>query len=114
MTNKILGFQLETKQPGKGSASMEPVAAKKVLGVLITENMRFGIFMSNCCTNSGKVINEIKEQNNTSIMLEYDVWHLVKSLLKEIRHVTELQPWMETIKNFCGSPLTRPREIMNA
>ncbi len=35
-----------------------------------------------------------------NIDLEYDVWHLMKRILKEVRQIKELQPWLETIKNF--------------
>ena len=58
---------------------------------------------------------EIGEQNNINIMLEYIVWHTVKSLLKEYKHVTELQPWLEEINNFIWISFnTRLRETMNA
>ena len=115
MTNKILGLKLESKHPGKVSASMDSVAAKKVLEELIQEDMRIGIFVSDRCPNIGKVVKEIGEQNNINTMLEYNVWHIVKSLLKENKHVTELQPWLEEINNFIWFSFnTRLRESMKA
>ena len=115
MTNKILGFKLESKQPGKVSASMDSVAAKKVLEELIQEDMRIGIFVSDRCPKIGKVVKEIGEQNNINIMLEYNAWHIIKSLLKDNKHVTELQPWLGEINNFIWFSFnTRLRETMKA
>ena len=98
LTNKILGFQIESKKPGKGSASMEPVAVKKVLEVMIQDGTRIGMFVSDRCSNIGKVVRVVGEKYMVNIDLEFDVWHLVKSILKEVRQIKELQPWLETIK----------------
>ena len=62
LTNKILGFQIESKKPGKGSASMEPVAVKKVLEVMIQDGTRIGMFVSDRCSNIGKVTRAVEEK----------------------------------------------------
>ena len=77
---------------------MEPVAAKKVLEDMIQDGTRIGMFVSDRCSNIGKVLRAVGEKYIVNIDLEFDVWHLVKSILKEVRQIKELQPWLETIK----------------
>ena len=73
LTNKILGFQLESKKPGKGSASMEPLAVKKVLEDMIQDGTRIGMFVSDRCSNIGKVTRAVEEKYMININLEFDV-----------------------------------------
>ena len=43
----IIGFKLLSKEDGKGSAALEPMAAKRCLEELIEEGLRIEMFLSN-------------------------------------------------------------------
>ncbi len=58
---------------------MEPVAAQKVLEDMIQDRTGIGMFVSDRCSNIGKVIREVGEKYMVNIDLEFDVWDLVKS-----------------------------------
>ena len=46
----IIGFKLLSKEDGKGSAALEPMAAKRCLEELIEEGLRIEMFLSNRST----------------------------------------------------------------
>ena len=99
-TGLIIGYTLLSKEDGKGSATLEPMAAKSCLEELLKEGFRIDMFVSDRSTSVKTVVVGINQKYGIEISHEFDCWHLIKNLMAKIRDIKVLNRWLETIKNF--------------
>ena len=94
-------------EDGKGSAALEPMAAKRYLEELIEEGLRIEMFGFDRSTSIETVLKGINHHLRTNILHEFDCWHLIKNLMVKICEIKSLAPWYETIKTFYGFHLAK-------
>ena len=72
-TNLVIGFHLIEKKTGKGSAALEPIAAKVVLEDLISSGLRCTRVVTDHFSSMFKVIEDIAKENFMPVEHEYDI-----------------------------------------
>ena len=72
-TNLVIGFHLIEKKTGKGSAALEPIAAKVVLEDLISSGLRCTRVVTDHFSSMFKVIEDIAKENSMPVEHEYDI-----------------------------------------
>lgn len=111
LTKKIIGIWVAEKSMVTSSSKMEPLAAKTLLVNLATEH---GLVIDTITTDRSSdlkiMMNSLHQDlpdDYPKIHHEYDVWHWIKSVQKDLWAAgklvscTELVPWFSSITNMC-------------
>ena len=108
-SNAIIGLYVAQKQQVKSSAEMEPYACKTLLMHLAWDHDLFvDTFTTDRSTSIKSMIDELSESlppKHPKIAHFYDVWHFIKSILKDLwkacklKSCSDLSAWVPSITN---------------
>nr|XP_033487569.1 vomeronasal type-2 receptor 1-like [Epinephelus lanceolatus] len=100
-TKEIILFELVQVTKASSSAAMEPVGFRRWLDYLLEE----GVEVEVVTTDRSPSIRKIMREDYPDIHHEFDIWHVVKGLMKKLLAVSnrkdnrDLQPWIKSICN---------------
>ncbi|XP_049918879.1 uncharacterized protein LOC126401561 [Epinephelus moara] len=100
-TKEIILFELVQVTETSSSTAMEPVGFRRGLDYLLEE----GVEVEVVTTNRSPSIRKIMREDYPDIHHEFDIWHVVKGLMKKLLAVSnrkdnrDLQPWIKSICN---------------
>lgn len=108
-TKKIIAFFVAAKHVVNCSSAMEPYAAKTILRFLVFEHkLMIDSFTTDRSRTMKAMLSEFNEElpdSHTKIQHLYDIWHWVKSVIKDLWEASKLKScealgdWIPSIKN---------------
>ncbi|KAK7169928.1 hypothetical protein R3I94_000230 [Phoxinus phoxinus] len=100
-TDKIVHFELVQVTEASSSTAMEPIGFKRGLNQILEKGIKVDVLTTDRSPSIGKIMRE----DYTFIHHEFDIWHVVKGLLKKLLSLSrykdnrDLQPWIKCICN---------------